>query len=175
MRYVALALFLAALLTGCNEVASSPEPAALLSEQPDPFLEGSTPRVRLTVLEGTKDAPAIGTARVRIEARWDSSWARSRDTALIVGASTFKGIQIAPIYNGNEYSGYLYDEYLFFSRFRNEEQDFYVTIPCSSDSLSVIVFASNRKDSLGIPVEFWNGKSNNGASEFSEQTIYCGK
>jgi hypothetical protein len=68
MRYLTLLPLLA--LLACSESTTAPT-----AETPDPFWSGTKPAVRVTVLEGTKDAPATDrVGRVRIDVLWDSTW-----------------------------------------------------------------------------------------------------
>lgn len=79
MRYIAIVLL--AMLAACD--SSTSEVAA---PAPDPFYQGEPerPRIRLTVLAGTKKAPAA-VGRVRIEARWPESWSASTDSGIVFG------------------------------------------------------------------------------------------
>lgn len=78
MRYAAM-LLLAVALVGCDSSTSTTAAAS------DPFWDGTVtaPRVRVTVLEGTKDAPADSVGRILVEARWPEGWG-SVDTGLLV-------------------------------------------------------------------------------------------
>lgn len=67
MRYLTLLPLLA--LLACSESTTAP------TETPDPFWSGTKPAVRVTVLDGTKEAPATDrVGRVRIDVLWDSTW-----------------------------------------------------------------------------------------------------
>lgn len=67
-------------------VACDASTTSVAAPDPDPFYQGKPerPRIRLTVLAGTKAAPAA-VARVRVEVRWPESWSQSADSGVTVG------------------------------------------------------------------------------------------
>lgn len=88
MRYIAIVLL--AMLAACDSPTSE-----VAAPAPDPFYEGAPerPRIRLTVLAGTKKAPAA-VGRVRIEARWPEIWSTSADygVGFYGGATIIEGV-----------------------------------------------------------------------------------
>lgn len=96
MRYLTLLPLLA--LLACSESTTAP------TETPDPFWSGTKPAVRVTVLEGTKDAPATDrVGRVRIDVLWDSAWTPgAKDRRLLIDAmdSSFRAATGADLYLG---------------------------------------------------------------------------
>jgi hypothetical protein len=91
MRYLTLLPLLA--LLACSESTTAPV------EAPDPFWSGTKPAVRVTVLEGTKDAPAADrVGRVRIDVLWDSTWTPgAKDRRLIVAGATDSVMRYATV------------------------------------------------------------------------------
>lgn len=165
MRYIAIVLL--AMLAACD--SSTSEVAA---PAPDPFYEGAPerPRIRLTVLAGTKKAPAA-VGRVRIEARWPEIWSTSADSGIVFG-----GGDTAWIVEGDaERMPSPLQASLFFHSRGITQGVAVIEISCDRDS--TLAFAKpfmRTMHSIAVPVEAWQGeKVAFATADDATVTVFC--
>lgn len=152
-------------------VACDASTTSVAASDPDPFYQGEPerPRIRLTVLAGTKAAPAA-VARVRVEVRWPESWSQSAD----FGVGFFGG---ATIIDGasekmSDASGGGY----FLRANGKDSVSSTIEFECEGDSMGIAVRPSTFTGG-GIPdgfVDSWSGeKAVAMKTDLAEAQLFC--
>lgn len=166
MRYIVIAML--AMLAACD---SSPT-EEVAAPAPDPFYEGSPerPRIRLTVLAGTKKAPAA-VGRVRIEARWPESWSTSTDSGIVFGGGDSAWLVEG---DGERMSSPLQIA-LFMGTHGRLSGSAIFEFDCRKDSSGASAKPFMRTlHSIAVPVETWQGnKVASGAADDATVTVFC--